>query len=224
MKILIKAKSPVNSFFLEYYQHEIDNISPFLIKMLKKRNVSFAVVDYISDLTNKNKIMDYKYDVNLQKVARGLMSDEQNLIAISHKNTKIDNIGAILYHELGHFIDSYKNYGNINSLNDLTFSSDKRFAEAYKKDFILHWETIKNDDNYRLIHFIQNSKPENISQTGIVETFAELYRVANNKINDTKTVELYFSSALEELKRSVNLEKLAIKDQIEQQDFAQDIL
>jgi hypothetical protein len=180
--------------------------------MLKKRGVSFAVVDYISDLIDTSKIMDFKYEVDLKNNSRGLMSDEQNLIALSHKNTNVDNIGAILYHELGHFIDSYKNYGNIDSLSDLTFSSDKKFTEAYKQDFISNWELIKNDNNYRLIHFIQNSTPYNIHQAGIVETFAELYRVANNRTNDTKTVELYFPETLKAQKSIVNIEKLAEED------------
>jgi hypothetical protein len=200
----IEILSNVPKKFETIFRNEIENIHPAIKAMIKRRNMSFKLVDCITDLLEKERTekieTTYKYNLDLKNQSRGLMSDESHCIAVSVKNTYIDNIGAILYHEIGHFLDAYENYGNIKNLYDLTLSADKRFIEAYIKDFTEHYEFIKNDNNFRLKHFIQDSTLENINQNAVCETFAELYRFANNKKNDTKTVELYFPTALNILK------------------------
>lgn len=194
--------------FEDIFRREVENIHPIIKRMLQERNVTFKLVDCISELVGEErtqKIEDaYNYDISLKNQSRGLLSDESHCIALSVKNTSIDNIGAILYHELGHFLDIYENYGKIETLADLIFSSDKRFMDAYQKDFAQNYHLIINDDNFRLKHFIQEGTPDNINQNAVSETFAELFRVVNNKQNDTKTVELYFSRALNVLKTMLN--------------------
>lgn len=206
MEIKIISKNVPVEFEVNF-KNEIKTIQPLIKQMLNEKKMAFVLVDYIDDLLDEKRLEkirnNYKYDHNTRQQSRGIMSDESNCIAISVKNTRIEDIGAILYHEIGHFLDGYQNFGKIDDLG-LTFSTDKKFVEAYTKDFIEHYELIKNDKNFRLKHFVQDSTPENINKSGIAETFAELFRLANNKINDTETVELYFPTALGVLKLMLN--------------------
>lgn len=206
MKIKINSKD-VSNEFESTFKNEIENIPTIIKDLLNEKNIAFILVDYIDDLLDEKRLEkiknNYKYDHNTRKQSRGIMSDESNCIAISAKNTRIEDIGAILYHEIGHFLDGYQNFGKIDDLG-LTFSVNKKFIDAYTKDFIEHYELIKNDNNFRLKHFVQDSTPENINKSGIVETFAELFRLAYSKKNDTKTVELYFPTAFNILKVMLN--------------------
>lgn len=193
--------------FIKTYELEIENIPSQIKIMLEERGIDFLIVDYIHDLFDAERLNKhneiYKDDIVKKSTARGVLSDDNYCIAISIKNTKIEHIGAILYHELGHFLDAYDNFGQVDELG-LSLSSDEKFIEAYSKDFKNHYEKIKNDTNLSLIHFVQKSTPENINQIGIIETFAELFRVASNKENSTKTVELYFPTALRVFAELVN--------------------
>lgn len=204
MKILAKN---VKKEFIEVFEQEIEKIPEKIKEMLKKRGVDFVIVDYIDDLYDEQRLKKhaqiYKDDITRKKTTRGLMSDESHCIALSSTTTKIKDIKAILYHELGHFLDAYDNYGKVDELG-LSLSSRKEFVDAYTKDFIAHYDKIKENDNFRLVHFIQKSTPENISNIGIIETFAELFRWANNIKNDSLTVELYFPTALRVAKKLIN--------------------
>lgn len=206
MEVKIISKS-VPKEFEATFRNEIENIPLVIKQMLNEKNITFTIVDYINDLLDEKKLEkiknNYKYDYNTKQQSRGIMSDDINCIAVSVKNTRIEDIGAILYHEIGHFLDGYQNFGKIDDLG-LTFSIDEKFIKAYTKDFIENYELIKNDKNFRLKHFVQDSTPENINKSAIIETFAELFRLANNKKNDTKTVELYFLTAFNVLKLMLN--------------------
>jgi len=192
--------------YIKVFYSEIETISPKIQKLLEDKNITIKLVNNVYDIKtkeeeNKNydKFYSQKYAEQVKKSfpTRGIMSDEKICIAIFKDNTDITNIGAILYHEIGHFLDAYKNFGNINSLADLEFSSNPEFVEAYTKDFVANWDKIKTDTNFRLKHFIQDSTPEKIVKSGITESFAEIFRFLNKKVIDAKTVELYFPTAIE---------------------------
>lgn len=199
MRIEIRSKKATEEY-KDAFKAEVENINPKIKEMIRKKGVSLILVDFIYELVDekrKQKMKEaYKYD-RKEELTRGLTSDEVHCIAIAYDTVPIDFIGALLYHEIGHFLDLYEVYGQVNSLYDMTFSADKKFINAYTKDFEDHYEIIKNDNNYRLKHFIQDSIPGRINQNAVSETFAELYRFANNKKNDTETVELYFPTALD---------------------------
>lgn len=206
MQIEINSKHVPGDFEITF-RNEIENIHPIIKDMLNEKNIKFVIVDCINDILDEKRhekiTSNYKYQLNIRQQSRGIVSDVNNCIAISVKNTRTEDIGAILYHEIGHFLDGYENFGKIDDLG-LTFSSDKEFIDAYTIDFIEHYELIKNDNNFRLKHFVQGNTPENITQSSVLETFAELFRLANNKKNDTNTVELYFPTALNVLKFMLN--------------------
>jgi hypothetical protein len=199
MKIEIKTNTPSEDY-KEAFIAEVNNIHPLIKEMIVDKNVSMILVDRISDIQDRQAAIEmkdyYKYERKEEKT-RGLTSDVIHCIAIAYNTTPKDFIKAILYHELGHFLDLYEVYGNVTDISQMTFSADERFIQAYKKDIEDHYELIKQDDNYALKHFIQSSTPGNLCQSAICETFAELYRLSHNIENSTKTVELYFPTALE---------------------------
>lgn len=194
--------------FVNLFIKTIQGVDPIIAKMVEDKGVSFILANSLYDLRpqeeiaqNYEKFYEDKYTQVLTNKypARGVTSDVRNCIAVFYENTQIEHLEAILYHEIGHFIDSYENFGKIDSLEDLTFSTREPFMKAYKSDLVKNWDLIKNDDNFRLKHYIQNSTPENIHLAAFVETFAELYRWLNGKVNDTKTVELYFNESVKVL-------------------------
>lgn len=203
MKIEILSEN----FDIEFVNHfikTIQGIDPIIAKMVEDKGVSFILANGLYDVRpkeemaqNYEKYYEDKYTQVLTNKypARGVTSDVRNCIAIFYENTRIEHLEAILYHEIGHFIDSYENFGKIDSLEDLTLSTSELFMQAYKNDLTKNWDLIKKDDNFRLQHFVQNSTPENIHLAAVVETFAEIFRWMNSKVNDTKTVELYFHEA-----------------------------
>ena len=68
--------------------------------------------------------------------------------------------------------------------------------EAYKKDITTHWDKIKNDNRFRLKHYIQSSTPNNTSQAGLVETFAFCFAEINNKQEDINILGEYFENSV----------------------------
>lgn len=187
--------------FVNLFIKTIQGIDPIIAKMVEDKGVSFVLANSLYDVRpkeemaqNYEKFYEDKYTQVLTNKypARGVTSDVRNCIAVFYENTQIEHLEAILYHEIGHFIDSYENFGKIDSLDYMTFSTSESFMQAYKNDLTKNWDLIKNDDNFRLKHFVQNSTPENIHAAAVVETFSEIYRWKCGKINDTKTVELYF--------------------------------
>lgn len=196
-----------NEEFKKTFEEAVKNIPQKIKVMLKEKNIKFIIADYVDDTMSeeRKKKQDerYKDDIVKKETTRGLMSDEIDCIVVSAKNTKIEHIEAILYHEVGHFLDAYDNFGQVDEFG-LSLSSKEEFVNAYTKDFADNYEQIKLDTNFRLVHFVQKSTPENINDAGIMESFAELFRHASGKINDTKTVELYFPTALQTLKQIVN--------------------
>ena len=195
----------VEEKFLNTLVFEMKNINTNILKMLNERKMSVFVVYKFSDLYTKQSIsQNYGYKIDFNKESRGLMSDEINKIVLFSKNLQPANIGAILYHEIGHFIDCYKNFKTIKDLHGFTYSTNIKFIRAYKSDFKKNFKLIKNDANPRLRHFVQDNTLEKINQITIAETFAELFSLAFNKANDTKTVELYFPGSLIILKELLN--------------------
>lgn len=203
MQINIISKN-IPQEYEDIFRQEISNINPIIKAMLKEKSMTFKLVPCIYKLVGEkiaNKTYnDYKYDLDMKEQSRGVMSDERCDIAIGTNNCKIEHIAAILYHEIGHFLDAYENFVNINSPYDLSLSADKRFINAYKSDFVLNYDSIKKNKNHSLKHFIQDNTLKKINQISVCETFAELFRATNNKQNSTKTVELYFLNSICALK------------------------
>ena len=90
-------------------------------------------------------------------------------------------------------------YGNEKNLSDfkISLSTKKEFIWAYNKDITLHWNNIKNDNRFRLKHYVQNSKPDNVSNAGLRETFAFCFAGMYNKFEDNNILKSYFSNAQE---------------------------
>lgn len=205
VNIRIEAQD-VDESYIEVFTAAVMNINPKIHKLLLEKDLNIILTNCVYDIKSKSEISKNHEKFYEQKYAnelvesfptRGIMSDEKKCIALFLKNINYNDLEAILYHELGHFLDAYDNFGHIESLNDLAFSSSDAFKDAYKKDFIQNWELIKKDDNFRLRHFVQNSTPESFQQSALSESFAEIFRYLNNLHNDTKTVELYFPTAID---------------------------
>lgn len=209
LKIPLEIQNGLNvdEKFLKTLIDELKNLNIEITKLFLDKTMSVFVGYKFSDIYLEQTINNnYGYKIDFDEESRGVMSDEIRRIVLFSKNLKTEHIGAILYHELGHFIDAYKNFGNINDLKDLTYSSTQEFINAYEKDFKKNYEIIKNDKNVSLRHFVQDNKPEQIRQTAITETFAELFRLAFNKVNNSKTVELYFPNSLKVVNEFLNNE------------------
>ncbi|MEI8388412.1 MAG: hypothetical protein WCG23_00870 [bacterium] len=209
LKIPLEIQNGLNvdEKFLKTLIDELKNLNIEITKLFLDKTMSVFVGYKFSDIYLEQTINNnYGYKIDFDEESRGVMSDEIRRIVLFSKNLKTEHIGAILYHELGHFIDAYKNFGNINDLKDLTYSSTQEFINAYEKDFKKNYEIIKNDKNLSLRHFVQDNKPKQIRQTAITETFAELFRLAFNKVNNSKTVELYFPNSLKVVNEFLNNE------------------
>ncbi len=172
--LIIENISNANNEFLKAFYYEINELDKKIVNIINSKNVKIILADKLSDILppSKNdieKTQDY-HPVNRDITTRGLCSDTINAICIFSNTTSIQNLGAILYHEIGHLLDFYNNWGKEDTMPELSIK--KEFIKAYKKDITKHWDKIKNDNRFRLKHYIQSSTPNNISQAGLVETFA----------------------------------------------------
>lgn len=202
LEIINKCKiQPEENFLKEFYK-EIENLNQNIIDLLISKNLKIILANKISDVIGNNisdDIKNYKenYDIeNMDNKIRAICSDniENGSICLFSNNTK-DTIGTILYHEIGHVIDFYKNF------ETPSYSTTTEFIEAYKKDLSINWEKIKNDKRYRLIHLLQNSTPQNPSKLAMLETFAQCFARINNKIDDIDVIYEYFQNCLEITKK-----------------------
>lgn len=206
LKITLEIQNglQVSKSFLDNLLYELKNLDKKIVTLLLSKNMSIFVGHKFSDLYLSQAInKNYGYKIDFDDISRGVMSDEIDKIVLFSKNLQPEHIGAILLHEIGHFVDAFQNFGNINTDSDLTYSSNLEFISAYKKDFQINYEMIKNDKNPYLKHFVQDSVPDKINQMAIIETFAELFRLAFGKVNNTKTVELYFPNTFNIIKKSL---------------------
>lgn len=196
-ELIIENISSADKQFLDLFYKEINSLDKQIIKIINAKKLKIILANKLSDiyethLINK-KISEYTdYDVIDRNVTtRGLCSDTINAICIFSKVTKHTNIGAILYHEIGHIIDRFWDWDKAN------YSNKEEFLEAYKKDLLLNWDRIKCDNRFRLVHFVQNSTLENISLNAASEVFAHSFGVINDKHDDKIILELYFRNSIE---------------------------
>ena len=69
---------------------------------------------------------------------------------------------------------------------------NQEFIDAYTKDFLTNWEKISQDKRFRLVHYVQDSTPEKISKTAIIETLAMSFAKYNGYDDDMDFMGLYF--------------------------------
>ena len=150
--------------------------------------------DLIKDKNTDKDLSLYKENYlkenRKNETIRGLLSDNYFAVFVFYNTTTKENLGAILYHEIGHLIDYHKY-----NFKKTYLSSNAKFINAYKKDLTENWDKIKNDNRFRLIHYIQNSTPKKASHIALIETFAHCFASINNKIDDIDIVNLYFKNS-----------------------------
>ena len=197
--LVIKNISNAKDEFLAAFYKEINGLDKKLVDIINSKHLTIILANKLSDvITQKSKndielLQDYHPD-DRDITTRGLCSDTINAICLFSDVIAIQNIGAILYHEAGHLLDFYVDWGKENIKANL--SSKKEFIEAYKQDITSNWEKIKNDNRFRLKHYIQNSTPDNLSQAGLTETFAHCFARINNKFDDVDILGEYFENSL----------------------------
>lgn len=199
MKVEVK-NSITNKDYINAFFTEVTRIPNQISALIEERNIIIKLTNNTKDIHPIDRL-EY-YDMYREHTpTKGLMSESKNCIAICYDNTSIEEIGAILYHELGHFIDSYNNFGQIRNLYDLTYSLHPDFVNAYRQDLIENFSKIEKDKNIDLEHFIQGSTPQKIIQSAIPETFAEIFSYLNNKSNQNKILESYFKHSIRTSKK-----------------------
>lgn len=196
--LIIENFSDADEIFLSKFYYEINALDKQLVNIINSKNLKIILANKLSDVitAEKNDIEKYQdyHPKDRDIVTRGLCSDDINAICLFSNVATEKNIGAILYHEIGHLLDFYENWGK----DDIkpVLSSQKEFIEAYRQDIIKYWELIKNDNRFRLKHYIQNSTPDNISSAGLMETFAHCFAGINNKFDDIDILGEYFENCL----------------------------
>ena len=196
--LIIKNISNANNEFLRAFYNEIDELDRKIVNIINSKALKIILADKLSNIlsSDKNdieKTQDY-HPIDRDITTHGLCSNTINAICIFSNTSSIQNLGAILYHEIGHLLDFYNNWKKEDTIPELSIK--KEFKNAYKKDITIHWNKIKNDNRFRLKHYIQSSTPDNISQTGLVETFAFCFAEINNKQDDIDILGEYFENTL----------------------------
>ncbi len=197
MEIVVENKSSAPKEYLKVFHSEINNLDEKIKKIIVELGFKIVLADKFCDLIdskNIDKELRYYKENYLEKVQkdtiRGLLSDDYRTIFVFYKTAAKETLGAILYHEIGHLIDYYKY-----NFKKPYFSSNPKFINAYKKDLSANWDKIKNDNCFRLIHYIQNSTPKKASRLALNETFAHCFANIHNKIDDIDIVNLYFKNS-----------------------------
>ena len=197
-KLIVKNISNADDEFLKVFYREINELDIKLINLINSKNLKIIIADKLSNVLSNDKndiekTQDY-HPLDRDIVTRGLCSDTINAICIFYNNTTVQNVGAILYHEIGHLIDYYDTWGDDNCHPKL--SKNTKFIETYNFCIKKHWDKIKNDNRFRLKHYIQSSYPDNASTAGLMETFAHCFARINNKFDDIDILGEYFTELL----------------------------
>ena len=202
--LTVENISNANEEFLNAFYKMLNGLDKKIINMINSKNVKIILANKISDVYNseyeKNEFQKEmgKYEdwniENSDKIIHGVCSDTINALCIFSHTTEIRYIEYFFYHETGHFIDIFKDWRKEKVKGSL--SSKKEFVEAYKNDITKHWDKIKNDNRFRLIHYIENSTPDKVSKTGLMETFAFCFARNNGKIDDVDIISDYFQETL----------------------------
>lgn len=197
---VIENKSNATQEFVEIFKNSTKNLNKKIVKLINSKNLQIILANKLSDILlpeNINDIDTYQdyTSENKDLTTRGLLSDTINALCIFSNTTTKENLEAIFYHELGHLIDMHADW------EKPSFSNTAKFVEAYQKDIQNSWDKIKNDNRYRLKHYIQNSTPENISLNATMETFAHCFARINGKFDDIDILGEYFPETLKIAKK-----------------------
>ena len=197
-ELTIENISNADNDFMQVFYQEINGLDGKLVKIINSKDLKVILADKLSDILppDKNdieKTQDY-YPVNRDVTTRGLCSDTINAICVFSNTVTTQNVGAILYHEIGHLLDYYNTWGQDSVTPELSIKEE--FKSAYNKDITKYWDKIKNDNGFRLKHYIQSSTPENVSQAGLMETFAHCFARINGKFDDIDILGEYFENTL----------------------------
>lgn len=205
MQIKLRNISSANEELIYVCEEEIKNLDKNIVNLITSKKLEIILADKLSDVININESQIYtEYSPSdRDKVTRGLISDNINAICIFANVVQKQNLGAILYHEIGHLIDYYKNW-EISQYSNTDF-----FINAYKEDLFNNWDEIQKDKTFRLIHYIQTSTLENISYSAIGEVFAQSFASIHNKLDDIDIIGKYF-------KESLNASKILYKSFFEE--------
>lgn len=191
-QLKVKNISSANKELVQIFEEEIKNLNERLIKVINSRNLEIILADKLSDVINIAAVdiyTDYS-PVDRDKVTRGLISDNIFAICIFSNVVQKQNLGAILYHEIGHLIDRY------NDWEESQYSNADIFVNAYKKDLSNNWKEIQQDKTFRLIHYVQNSTVETVSYPALSEVFAQCFASIHNKYDDIDIIGKYFHESL----------------------------
>lgn len=191
MDLDIENKSNANKEYVDLFYSEIDKLDKRIKKILVNRNFKLILANKYSDVRTEFEeperyIEDYSSAEKRDKVIRGLSDSDINSICVFSNTNTPQTLIYVLYHEIGHLLDFYYDYDNP------SLSMNQEFIDAYTKDFIANWEQISQDKRYRLIHFVQDSTPEKISRTAIIETLASCFAQINGYRDDIDVMGLYF--------------------------------
>lgn len=195
--LTVENISNANEEFVNVFYNIINNLDLKLVNIINAHNTKIILANKLSDvLTPRNDIEKYQdyHPNNRDELTHGLCSDTINALCIFAEATEIFYIEAFLYHEIGHLIDVFQDWGKEEVKGFL--STQKKFVEAYKNDITKHWDKIKNDNRFRLKHYIQGSTPDKISNAGLCETFAFCFARNNHKTEDIDIISDYFKETL----------------------------
>ena len=211
MKKLIKNISNANREYVEIFEQKINLLDDKIKSLISSVDYEIVLADKCSDIYSNeefykliNEVNGYKENYTketIDKTFRGICSDDIKKIGVFSNNVSEQIIGFVLYHEIGHFLDYYNSRGKFEGFQ---LSSKKEFIETYKKDLKLHWDAIKQNKKYRLIHLIQNSTPNNPNEIAMAETFANCFAKIMNEVDEIDFIDLYFKNSLQTAKEIIN--------------------
>ena len=196
--LIIENISMADDNFLEVFYKEIKGFDAKIVDIINSKKLKIILANKLSDVLPQGSgdIETYQEDhpVNRDITVRGLCSDTIGSICVFFNTVTIQNIGAILYHEIGHLIDYYDTWLQEDCRPCL--STTNEFIESYRFCIAKYWKKIKSDKCFRLKHYIQTSTPENVSVAGVMETFAHCFARLHNKFDDIDIMGKYFTELL----------------------------
>lgn len=203
MKKLIKNTSKTNGEYVKIFEQKIDLLDDKIKSLILSVDYEIVLANKCSNVYSRkefkkliNDIGDYKENYTqetIDKILRGITSDIIKKICVFSNTVSQKQIGFILYHEIGHFLDYFNKTGKFKKFY---LSTKRNFVNAYKKDLKENWENIKQDKRCRLIHLIQNSTPEIPNKIAMAETFANCFAKIMNENDEVDFIELFFKNSL----------------------------
>ena len=201
MDLIIENSSNADKNFVDLFYSEIDKLDEKIKKVLLNHNFKIVLTNKFSDVREALEEPErYKENYSAEKqdnLIRGLCDSDKKAVFVFSNTTTTQNLACILYHEIGHLIEFYKDYNNPH------LSSQQEFIDAYKKDLIDNWDKISHDKRFRLVHYVQDSTPEKLSNTALIETFAMSFAKCNGHDDDIDIMGLYFPTCTKVCKKLV---------------------